>query len=272
MAVTPDHRCRPEARERPPETTRTRNLRRQVLSTERCLEAIEVHGLALAGAAAGNLGAPVTCCPGWKVGDLVWHLRRVHYFWASVVDGLLTDPAAVAEIERPSDPATLLADYRRGVEWLTGVLREADQTAPVWTWSHQRDVAFVTRHQVQEAAVHRWDAERAAGQDIAIEADVAADSVDEFLEHSTPSRHPDAAPLGGTVHLEAIDAVGGWLISEGGDLALRVRRGGGPADARLRTTASELLLLLYRRHQLGPGQVEGSAGPLERLLARTNLD
>ena len=40
----------------------------------------------------------------------------------------------------------------------------------------QQDVAFVTRHQVQEAAVHHWDAVNAAGDALVIDPAVAADS------------------------------------------------------------------------------------------------
>ncbi|HEU4750626.1 MAG TPA: maleylpyruvate isomerase N-terminal domain-containing protein, partial [Acidimicrobiia bacterium] len=59
--------------------------RAMVLSTERAVEAIRTHGLGLADAAEGNFAADVVCCPGWNVSDLVWHVRRVHYFWASIV-------------------------------------------------------------------------------------------------------------------------------------------------------------------------------------------
>ena len=68
-----------------------------MLSTDRCLEAIRIHGLALADAAEGNFDTDVIKCPGWTVADLVWHVRGVHYFWGSIVDGLLADPDTVIE-------------------------------------------------------------------------------------------------------------------------------------------------------------------------------
>ena len=67
------------------------------------------------------------------------------------------------------------------------MLRTADGTVPVWTWAPQQDIAFIRRHQVQEAAVHHWDAVRAAGGQLAIEAPVAADSIEEFLTFSVPT-------------------------------------------------------------------------------------
>jgi uncharacterized protein (TIGR03083 family) len=225
----------------------------------------------LADAAEGNFDSAVVGCPGWSVSDLVWHVRGVHYFWASIVEGLVSNPDTVAEIARPEVEAELLADYRRGVDHLAAVLSSADQTAPVWTWSHQKDVAFITRHQVQEAAVHRWDAETAAGRDFKIEPDLAADSVDEFLEHSTVFRYDAAQPLGGALHLHAIDAPGEWLITEDDDRHLRVERGHQKGDAALRATASDLLLMIYRRVGTGLGEIMGDTGVVERFLARTDL-
>ena len=243
-----------------------------MLSTERAIEAIRLHGLALADAAEGNFDAVVSCCPGWNVADLIWHVREVHYFWGSMVDGLLDDPDKVPEIPRPPDNVQLLADYRAGVVWMADILGRADQSAPIWTWSHQKDVAFVTRHQVQEAAVHRWDAEMAAGGHIEIEPDVAADSVDEFLEHSTPGRYQEAVPLPGTVHLHATDTDGEWTIKESDDRKLSVTRGHEPADVALSATASDLLLTLYRRTGIDQADIDGDELTLSRFLARTNLD
>lgn len=243
-----------------------------MLSTERAIEAILHHGLALADASEGNFDAAVDCCPGWSVADLVWHIRGVHYFWGSMVDGLLDDPNQVPEIERPSDNDQLLADYRRGVNWLVSVLGKADQSAPVWTWSHQKDVAFVTRHQVQEAAVHRWDAEAVAGQQVEIELDVAADSVDEFLEHSTPGRYKEAEPLSGSVHLHVTDTEGEWLIKEDDARNLSIVTGHEHADVALSAKASDLLLILYRRIGTDRAKIHGDKPVLDRFLARTNLD
>ena len=243
-----------------------------MLSTERAVEAIRFHGLALADAAEGNFDSVVGCCPGWNVSDLVWHIRRVHYLWGSIVDGLLKDPEKVPEIDRPTDNDKLLADYRAGVVWMADILAGADQSAPVWTWSHQKDVAFVTRHQVQEAAVHRWDAEMAAGEHIEIEPDVASDSVDEFLEHSTRGRYEEAVPLSGSVHLHATDTDGEWVIKENDDRNLSIVRGHEKADVAVSATASDLLLILYRRIGIDHADIHGDNLVLSRFLARTDLD
>jgi len=196
----------------------------------------------------------------------------VHYFWGSIVDGLFQDPNQVPEIERPLDNEQMLADYRSGAEWMADVLEKANQADPVWTWSHQKDVAFVTRHQVQEAAVHRWDVEMAAGRRIEIEAEVAEDSVDEFLEHSTPSRYREASPLSGSVHLHATDTEGEWVVKENESRNLSIVRGHDKADVALTATASDLLLTLYRRIGIDHADIYGDKLVLTRFLARTDLD
>lgn len=243
-----------------------------MLSTERAVEAIRTHGHGLADAAEGNFAAEVVCCPGWNVSDLVWHIRGVHFFWGSVVEGLVADPDTVPNLSRPDSEAELLADYRQGVDRIASVLGTANQNAPIWTWSHQKDVAFVTRHQVQEAAVHRWDAETAAGRVFDVEPDLAADSVDEFLEHSTPSLNDDIQPLAGSLHLHATDIEGEWLIGEDEEGQLKFERGHHKGDAALRASASDLLLMLYRRIGTDRGEILGDAGVVDRFLARTNLD
>jgi len=236
------------------------------------VDSIRADGDGFAAAAAvSDPTAAVVGCPGWTVADLVWHLRGVHYFWASIVEGLVQNPELVVEIERPADFQALLEDYRLGVDRLVRVLGEADQRAPVWTWASQKDVAFVTRHQAQEVAVHRWDAETAAGRDYAVNPQIAADAVDEFLQFSTASRHAAAPAVGGTVHLHATDVAGEWLAGELADGTLWSNRGHNKAEAALRASASDLLLILYRRRPSSAGEVIGDREVLDRFIARTDL-
>ena len=230
-------------------------------------------GLALAEAAeAAGPAAPVAGCPGWDVAELVWHVTEVHYFWGTIVAQRLLDPGRVPRLERPDGFPALVARFRRGVEWLAGILTAADPAAPVWTWARQNDAAFVIRHQAQETAVHRWDAEQAAGRQFTIDPPLAADSIAEFFEHTAAARREGARPVAGSVHLCPTDAGEDWTISEDDTGTLVVEPGHQRGDAAVRAPASSLLLLLYRR--IGPGAVEtfGDAGVLERFLARTDLD
>ena len=216
-------------------------------------------GFAAAAAHAGP-DKKVASCPGWTVRELVAHLHEVHDFWRTIVERRLQDPSEVPEeLDQPEDFAELLEAFRQGAADLVGVLRTADPSEPVWTWATQKDVAFVIRHQAQETAVHRWDAENAAGREFAIDPAIAADAVDEFLEFSTPSRIDGAAAMGGSVHTHPTDADGEWMIYERDDGSLEVERTHGKGDAALRATASDLLLIFYRRLPIDVARSTGTA-------------
>jgi uncharacterized protein (TIGR03083 family) len=235
------------------------------------------HGLGLAFAAErAGLDAPVQSCPGWSVADLVWHILEVQDFWRWVVAEEASDPSGYAEPERPAD-AELIPVYRRGVDALLAVLRDAEPETTVWSWAPRGHTAgWVVRRQAQEAAVHRWDAEAAAGTDWAVPADLAVDGVDEFFEHFVDSPGAGAAAVDGTVHLHCTDAEGEWLVTEpdaAGRLAVATEHAKG--DAAVRGVASDLLLLLWRRIGLDDQgdrfEVFGDRAVLDRLLARTDL-
>jgi hypothetical protein len=84
-------------------------------------------------------------------------------------------------------------------------------------------------------------------------------------------RYDADQPLGGSLHLHAIDSLGEWLITDDDDRHLRVERGHQKGDAALRATASDLLLMIYRRVGTGAGEIVGDIGVVERFLARTDL-
>lgn len=164
------------------------------MSTQRCVEVIDASGEALAALAAGHFDAEVVGCPGWRVRDVLQHLIEVHWFWTKVVEDRLTEPPGAGRPDRVEDDH-LVSRFLLGVQRLSAALAAADQGAEVYTWSPaQRDVAFVTRHQVQEIMVHGWDAANAVGAPWEIAADAAADAIDEFLTFSVSSRVDPAEP------------------------------------------------------------------------------
>ncbi|MFN2488502.1 MAG: maleylpyruvate isomerase family mycothiol-dependent enzyme [Actinomycetota bacterium] len=226
-------------------------------------------GFQLADVAEGHLDATVPSCPDWKVADLVWHTGEVHDFWGQVAAKGLQDRHEARAPERPSD-LELLSWFREGVERLAEILQNTDPAREVWTWSSQKNVGFVQRRMAQETAVHRWDGQAAAGVPEPIDAELAVDGVDEFLDLHMPAD----ANLDGdaeAVHLHSTDAAGEWVVEvrTGG---LGVRREHGKGDAAVRASASDLLLLLWRR--IGPDDVEvlGDRAALKRFLARTDLN
>ncbi|HEX6196117.1 MAG TPA: maleylpyruvate isomerase family mycothiol-dependent enzyme [Jiangellaceae bacterium] len=224
--------------------------------TSAYLNAIVKHCEGLAEAARGDLDRPVEHCPGWNVADLVAHVTDVHWFWTEVVDGLLNEPPDVEQ--RPARVANdrLIRRFLSGARGLVETLRMANQGAPCWTWAPLRhDVAFVTRHQAQEAAVHHWDAENAAGHPIDLEREISADAIDEFLEFSVATEIDPAQPgtprLNGSFAMHATDIDKTWLVTDGGDEPARVKVLNVDSLATdngvVAGTSSDLLLWLYAR-------------------------
>jgi uncharacterized protein (TIGR03083 family) len=240
------------------------------LSADEFLDSVRRDGQALADAAErAGMATTVAACPGWNVADLVWHTAEVHWFWRHVVELQVADHAEVPAAVRPPDDE-LLAFYRDGVERLHAALASTPPETPVWTWAPQRDVAFVQRRMAQETAVHRWDAEAAAGAGHAIDPVLARDGIDEFLDLFLPEANAD--PVGGTVHLHCTDVDGEWLVRDGDDGELIVTREHAKGDVAVRGPGAELLLLLWRRRTAADVEVFGDAQVLDRFLARTDLE
>lgn len=240
------------------------------------LSAIEDHSAGFAAATRDNLDARVEHCPGWTVADLVWHLTEVHWFWGTIAAERLSAPPDESRrpVRRP--PEGLVDAFEEGARRLVDALRSTDGGDRVWTWAPaQQDVAFITRHQVQEAAVHHWDAVHAAGGSLAIAAPVAVDAIEEFLTFSVSSDADPADPprpaLDATFALRALDADIAWTLTDGGAPGtVRFQRG---ADASLPTvtaTASDLLLWLYNRVQLDAAPVSADVVGRFRALCFTD--
>ncbi|WP_310963537.1 maleylpyruvate isomerase family mycothiol-dependent enzyme [Nocardioides terrisoli] len=222
------------------------------LSTSQCLTAIEQHSRWLARVARRDLAAAVEHCPSWDVADLVRHVSAVHRFWGAIAEHRLTRPPDFAE-PPPVDSDHLVPSFLTGVAHLVDVLRSADQSAHVWTWYPPRqDIGFITRHQVQEAAVHHWDAAHATGAAWSMEPAAAADAVEEFLTCSLADAD-DAARIGATLPgaftLEAQDTGNSWTVRQAGPGAALLWEPGSEAPT-VRADAADLLLWIYRRVEL----------------------
>jgi uncharacterized protein (TIGR03083 family) len=224
------------------------------------LAAISEHSAGLAAAARDNLEARVEHCPEWDVADLVHHVTDVHWFWTTIAAEALDAPPD--ESLRPGrvPDRDLVDTFLAGAERMVAVLRDADQSAAVWTWAPaQRDIAFITRHQVQEAAVHHWDAVNATGGQLAFDPAVASDAIAEFLSFSVSSDADPADPprpsLDGRLVLRCDDLDESWTVEDGaapGTVAFRL---GTHGDApSLVATASGLLLWLCRRVEIDTGE------------------
>jgi uncharacterized protein (TIGR03083 family) len=234
-------------------------------------DAIAEHCAGFAAAATGNLDADVEHCPGWTVADLAGHLVEVHWLWATIAAERLSTPPDDAR--RPAAPSRerLIDDFRAGADRMVEILRRANGEDAVWTWAPaQQNIAFIARHQVQEAAVHHWDAVHAAGGTLAIEAPVAADSVAEFLTFSVSSDADPAEPprpaLNGRFALGCTDGDTAWVVHDGRSPGtMSFEPSDDPGAATISATASDLLLWLYGRIELDTTPVPSDL--LERFRA-----
>jgi uncharacterized protein (TIGR03083 family) len=216
------------------------------------LQQIASHSTALYDLAQDRLDAPVPSCPGWTMTDLVVHLTGVHWSWATIVEELRQDKLTEEAAPPPTDDP--IGAGREQAERLVRVLAAADPAAPCGTWAAQQDCGFVLRHQVQEAAVHHWDAANAVGAGWVMDPAAAADAVSEFLTFSVSTDAANygaeygTAPLAGALSLRATDTDAAWTVTDASPAALTWRPG---ADAAVvEATAAELLLWLYKRVEL----------------------
>jgi uncharacterized protein (TIGR03083 family) len=238
----------------------------------RHLEALRRDSEALLAAArAADPATAIEDCPGWTPVDLVWHIGEVHWFWSSIVGDRLPGPGAYVAPERPDADDEVFAFAERSAHRLDDVLSSTDPSTEVWTWSEPHDAGFVIRRMAHETAVHRVDAERAAGRDHRIEPELAADGVDEFLTHFLRWAAKDAEPIEGRVHLHCGDAAGEWTVTMDDDGGWNVAREHSKGDAALRGDAHDLLLVLWRRAPLDAVQVFGDRDIAARFVAHTDL-
>ena len=202
----------------------------------------------------------VPSCPDWDIADLIRHLGEIHWFWATVIETRASDPA---QVERPKPPPPehreLIAWGRSQADRMIQILEATGDDVPVWTWAlaeSDHSVGFIRRHQVQEAAVHRWDIQTAARLLPApIAKDVAADSIDEFLAITVPWCIRVDKPLSGTVHIHCTDTRGEWFVRGDG----RVERIHARGALAIRGAASDILLALYKRVPVEKLEIIGDA-------------
>ncbi|MFH8466174.1 maleylpyruvate isomerase family mycothiol-dependent enzyme [Streptomyces sp. NPDC017991] len=245
---------------------------------EDLLALIEDRSAALRSSVAGSpdLEVRVPSCPDWSLRELVEHVTEVHRFWAAAVAaGPSEKPPAVAPAVGPAAVSAdetqstgLLARSAAATEELVAALRAAGPAVDCWTWWGDSDVpansGTVARHQVQEAAVHAFDAQLATGTPLPVPEVVALDGIAEFIgvSHGTAGPWPhEPARIG----LHAAEGES-WTIDVTESGSRLVTDGGRDADASLHGSASELLLTLHGRLPLDAVRSEGDHTILENLL------
>jgi uncharacterized protein (TIGR03083 family) len=243
------------------------------LSKDFWLAALRAEGDAFRTAVTGTtaLDAPVPSCPGWTLADLTGHLTGL-FAWVrrNVGRGVIDAPERFEEWSGDGDVVAAWTDEY--VE-LLATLDALDPENPAWNWAPQpKKAVFWHRRMAHECAVHRWDAQMAAGLTEPIEAKLASDGVTEVLDTWLPAgRRKGSAERVGMIALHAVDLDQVWYVRlRGAGIALldtdtlldsddhheRVTASG---------TASDLVLALYGRVPFDTLSVGGDAGLLDGL-------
>jgi uncharacterized protein (TIGR03083 family) len=213
-----------------------------------------------------DLGAPV---PGldWTVADLLLHLGYIHR-WATVAASTGRVPRKDDFLAAPED-GDARAYYDTGWPVLVDALESLDPDAEGWNFAPVPQVrGFWRRRQAHETAMHRLDAEAAAGAPATLDPAFAADGIDEVLEVMAPRRlhNRDGIDIGGSIHIRCADADGQWTFRTD-DGVFQLSRGEGTGDLELVGPAHALLCLLWGRGAGPAVERRGDAALLERWLA-----
>jgi uncharacterized protein (TIGR03083 family) len=205
-----------------------------------------------------DLQARVPSCPEWSVRDLAHHIGEVQWYWGANVRAHNADERSGAKLTEFPEDTDLLAWLGWCTYSLLSALRDAGPDAPCWAWWPEPHTSgAVGRHQAQEVAVHRWDAEGVAGASEPLRPGLADDGVPEFIEIMVGS---DLASLPGAVTLTATDTGASWRVTgTGRERSARV--------SELRAPASDLVLMLYRRLPVPDVAVQGDPVLVAALLS-----
>jgi uncharacterized protein (TIGR03083 family) len=107
-------------------------------------------------------------------------------------------------------------------------------------------LAMWARRQAHETAIHRFDAQHAAGTPTVFDAELAADGIDELLTAFAP--RATAFPVADTkaMLVHATDTDDRWHVTLRPD-GIATVRDDGPSDVTLRGRASDVYLVLWNR-------------------------
>jgi uncharacterized protein (TIGR03083 family) len=223
---------------------------------------------------------PVPTCPGWGLHQLLTHVGRGDRWAATIVRERSDAPVDIRTVADGKPPV----DVDAAVKWLTGgaelLLKAVAATGadvPVWTFTGPQPAGWWVRRRLYEAVVHRADAAIALDVPFAVDAEVAAEGVSEWLDLLTARPAPDAGPAlpdRATLHLHATDdglgADGEWLVrAEDGRVVWE--HGHGKGVAAVRGRAAELLQAVMRRIPADDARLEvlGDKTAWRTWLART---
>jgi len=224
-------------------------------------------------AAAPTLDVTVPSCPEWTLLDLAHHIGEGRRSWAATVAAGPADAKSDAEgaPAAPTEREALLAWLAESTRELVDALRAAGPDRGCWVWwegsQSPPTCHAVARHQLQQFAVHTYDAQLTLGDPQPLPAEVALDGVEEFQFTccATTAAWPhDPA----TVDYHATEGRSWRLqLSADGARATRLAAPGAGADVSVWGTAGELVLFFYGRIPPESLKTEGDRRIIDQLFA-----
>jgi uncharacterized protein (TIGR03083 family) len=230
------------------------------------IDVLERDGVTLAEAAArAGLNAPVEACAPWRVKDLLRHTGYIHR-WAArhiterpakVIEG----PTEAEMLSGGAPDAELIDWFCDGHRALVAALRSADPGLITATFGRAPSpLAFWARRQAHETAIHRADAQIAAGQSPAFEPGFAADGIDELVCVFGGRRRNLARDMAGrSLLVRSADTGDAWRVTGG-----HPQRSDGDqraADCTVSGSASGLYLFLWHRAEARPAGIAVTGDP-----------
>ncbi|MFE2529158.1 maleylpyruvate isomerase family mycothiol-dependent enzyme [Streptomyces sp. NPDC059382] len=235
-------------------------------------------------ASAPSLDVQVPTCPEWTLFDLAQHIGEGRRDWAVTVAAGPAPAKSAAEgaTSAPREREALLAWLAESTEQLVDALRKAGPDRGCWAWwetlQSPHTSGAVARHQLQQMAVHTYDAQITVGAPQPLPTEVALDGVDEFLSTcvATASAWPHKPAA---IDFHASEGRS-WRLSLSADGARTARlpepgtmaaaaAGQDPdvVTASARGTAHELVLILHGRIPFDSLELDGDRGLFDQLSA-----
>lgn len=250
-----------------------------------CAEVIAQTDLLRETVRTADLSARVPTCPDWDLAELAVHVGGAHRWAGEIIrtraqQDIPDEDVPGFEGLATRDAAALDAWLAEGAAGFAAAALAAGPEAQVWTWADTSNAGFWARRMTHETVVHRADAAAAAKVPFTLAPDVAADTIDEWLEilgiyqaggdeHLAELSGPAAA--GKSLHLHATDTPAEWLI-ELTESGFSWQRSHAKATVALRGPIADVLQVFYRRLPATSERVEvlGEAKLLDFWLERAS--
>lgn len=220
-----------------------------LLEPEQYLNSVQDSIVQMGALAIDQLHISVTDCPGWTVADLIGHVGKV----LAMVDAVVI-PRSQQRVgpgsEAIAPPGTAIHEwFEKRSRSVVNTLANVDPHEPLWTWSTKKTASFYFRRMAHETAVHLCDLQRAIGNPITMNREVACDGIDEYFIDLLPfwvPRDGGARPPG-SLHLHSNDGPGEWTITTDFEVTHEHSKG----DVAWRGSAKSLVLTAWGRRETG---------------------